>query len=114
GTISTAMFYTELDPYTMEPVFVAKRREDKAAQRALLQYYRPENRRMIIEALIKAGREDLIGQGKDKLVAPDREYVEYKRNKQAGKPAKGTKGNGKWQKQNAPQKRGKTTKRKRS
>ena len=114
GTISTAMFYSELDPYTMEPVFVAKRREDKAAQRALLQYYRPENRRMIIEALIKAGREDLIGQGKDKLVAPDREYVEYKRNKQAGKPAKGTKGNGKWQKQNAPQKRGKPTKRKRS
>ena len=104
GTISTAMFYAELDPYTLEPVFVAKKREDKAAQRALLQYYRPENRRMIIEALIKAGREDLIGQGKDKLVPPDREYVEYKRKKQAAKPVKGTKGRNKWQQQNAAQK----------
>lgn len=96
GTISTAMFYSELDPYTLEPVFVAKKREDKAAQRALLQYYKIENRRRIIESLIKAKREDLIGQGKDKLVAPDREYIERKRAKvqQSGKNSKGGK---KWQ-----------------
>ena len=43
GTISTAMFYTELDPYTMEPVFVPKTREEKKMQRALLQYFKPEN-----------------------------------------------------------------------
>ena len=114
GTISTAMFYCELDPYTLEPVFVAKKREDKAAQRALLQYYRPENRRMIIEALIKAKREDLIGQGKDKLVSPDREYVEYKRQRQAGQNGRPAKGKDKWQKQNAAPKRGKAQKRKRS
>ena len=101
GTISTAMFYSELDPYTSEPVYVAKKREDKAAQRALLQYYLPENRRRIIEVLIKAGREDLIGQGKDKLVAPDREYVEYKRKREAAK-----KGNTKWQKGRPAQKGG--------
>ena len=88
GTISTAMFYSELDPYTLEPVFVAKKREDKAAQRALLQYYKVENRRRIIETLIKAGREDLIGQGRDKLVAPDREYIERKR-KMSGSAAVG-------------------------
>lgn len=114
GTISTAMFYCELDPYTLEPVFVAKKREDKAAQRALLQYYRPENRRMIIEALIKAKREDLIGQGKDKLVSPDREYVEYKRQRQASQSGRPAKGKDKWQKQNAAPKRAKAQKRKRS
>ncbi len=43
GTISTCMFYTELDPYTMEPVYVAKNAHDKALQRALLQYYNPKN-----------------------------------------------------------------------
>lgn len=75
GTLSTCMFYTELDPYTLEPVYVAKKPEDKALQRALLQYYKPENQRRIIEALIKANRRDLIGRGDGKLVAPDAEYL---------------------------------------
>ena len=83
GTLSTCMFYTELDPYTLEPVYVAKNPQEKAMQRALLQYYKPENQRRIIEALIKAGRQDLIGHGQGKLVTPDREYMKFQREKQA-------------------------------
>ncbi|MDE6901106.1 MAG: YgiQ family radical SAM protein [Oscillospiraceae bacterium] len=70
GTLSTCMWYTELDPRTMEPVYVAKSPHDKALQRALLQWKRPELRRLVVEALHKAGREDLIGYGKDCLVRP--------------------------------------------
>ena len=61
GTISTCMFYTGLDPYTMEKVYVPKTAEEKAMQRALLQYFRPQNREIVRKALIKAGRRDLIG-----------------------------------------------------
>lgn len=61
GTISTCMFYTGLDPYTMEKVYVPKTAEEKAMQRALLQYFRPQNREIVKKALIKAGRRDLIG-----------------------------------------------------
>lgn len=74
GTISTCMFYTGLDPYTFEPVYVARDPHDKAMQRALLQYFMPKNQRRVIEALEKAGRTDLIGHGKDCLVKPDLEY----------------------------------------
>lgn len=79
GTLSTCMFYTGLDPYTLEPVYVAKDPKEKAMQRALLQYYKPENQRRIIEALCKAGREDMIGHGSDKLVRPDTLYLKQKR-----------------------------------
>ncbi len=68
GTISTCMFYTELDPYTMESVFVAKTPHDKALQRALLQYYNPKNHKLCEEALRKAHRYDLIGNGKNCLI----------------------------------------------
>lgn len=68
GTVSTCMFYTGLDPFTMEPVYVPKSPEEKAMQRALLQYYRPENRRLAAQALKKAGREDLIGSGPGCLI----------------------------------------------
>ena len=61
GTISTAMFYTELDPYTMEKVYVPKTAKEKAMQRALLQYFKPQNKELVLEALKKAGRRDLIG-----------------------------------------------------
>ena len=61
GTISTCMFYTELDPYTMEKVYVAKSKEEKAMQRALLQYYDPSKYELVRKALIRAGRRDLIG-----------------------------------------------------
>lgn len=70
GTISTAMFYTGLDPYTLEPVFIPRSKEDKAMQRALLQYFKPENKRLVEKALIMAKRRDLIGFGKDCLITP--------------------------------------------
>lgn len=68
GTISTCMFYTGLDPYTMKEVYVAVTPEEKALQRALLQYYNPKNKELIIKALKKAGRYDLIGTGEKCLV----------------------------------------------
>lgn len=70
GTISTAMFYTGLDPYTLEPVYVPKSEQDKAMQRALLQWFIPSNKPLVTKALIKAGRRDLIGSGKGCLVTP--------------------------------------------
>jgi radical SAM superfamily enzyme YgiQ (UPF0313 family) len=69
GTVSTCMFYTGLDPYTMKPVYVPRTPREKAQQRALLQYFRPENREVVLEALRRAGRTDLIGNGKHCLVS---------------------------------------------
>ncbi|MEG1103906.1 MAG: YgiQ family radical SAM protein [Oscillospiraceae bacterium] len=60
GTVSTCMFYTELDPYTLKPVYVAKANEEKAMQRALLQYYEPRNASRVREALSLTRREDLV------------------------------------------------------
>lgn len=60
GTVSTCMFYTGLDPYTLKPVYVAKDREEKAMQRALLQYYEPKNTQRVRKALVLTHREDLI------------------------------------------------------
>lgn len=68
GTISTSIFYTGLDPYTLEPVYVPKTPEEKAMQRALLQYYLPKNQDLVREALKRAGRRDLIGNGPKCLV----------------------------------------------
>ena len=70
GTVSTCMFHTGLDPYTLKPVFVPKTSEEKAMQRALLQYFMPKNRDLVLKALRKAGRYDLIGTGPNCLVAP--------------------------------------------
>ena len=70
GTIATAMYYTELDPYTLEPVYVAKNPHDKAMQRAIMQYFNPKNYDLVIEALKRAGRTDLIGYGEKCLIAP--------------------------------------------
>ena len=71
GTLSTAMFFTGLDPRTMKPVYVPRDPRDKRMQRALLQWFRPQNGPIVREALRKAGREDLIGFGKDCLVRPE-------------------------------------------
>ena len=60
GTVSTAMFRTGLDPFTMKPVYVARSAKDKAMQRALMQFKNPKNRQLVIEALRIAGRTDLI------------------------------------------------------
>lgn len=70
GTISTCMFYTELDPYTMEKVYVAKSEHDKAIQRALLQYFNPKNQHLVEEALKRAKRYDLIGYDNKCLIRP--------------------------------------------
>lgn len=83
GTVSTCMFYTGLDPYTMEPVYVPKSAEEKRMQRALLQYYKPENREIIEKALRLARRTDLIGNGQDCLVK--------RRSPQTGRPPEGQK-----------------------
>jgi len=69
GTVSTCMFYTELDPYTMKSVYVPKTSEEKAEQRALLQYFKPENRQIVLSTLKKNRRFDLIGNGPNCLVA---------------------------------------------
>lgn len=70
GTLSTCMYYTGIDPRDMSPVFAETDPHGKALQRALLQWFRPELRRLVIEALQKAGREDLIGNGPKCLVKP--------------------------------------------
>ncbi len=88
GTISTCMFYTGLDPYTMEEVYVPRTSEEKGMQRALLQYFRPDNQRKVIEALQKAHRTDLIGNGRDCLVKPDAKYLAEQRRREAAKSAK--------------------------
>lgn len=54
------MYHTELDPLTMEPVYVAKDMEEKKMQRALIHFNKPENRKLAEKALAKAGRADLI------------------------------------------------------
>ena len=71
STISTCMYYTGLNPLTMEEVYVPKNPHEKAMQRALIQYRRPENRKLVEEALKKAGREDLIGYGPRCLIRPE-------------------------------------------
>lgn len=70
GTISTCMFYTGLDPYTLKEVYVPKTPAEKAEQRVLLQYFKPENRDAVERALRKAGRADLIGYGAECLIRP--------------------------------------------
>lgn len=74
STISTCMYYTEVDPLTMEPVYVPKNPHEKAMQRALIQYRNPDNRNLVEEALRKAGREDLIGFGPKCLLRPHGGY----------------------------------------
>lgn len=70
GTLSTAMYYTELDPRTMTSVYVPKTPHEKAMQRALMQYRMPQNYDLVREALLKAHREDLIGFDKKCLIRP--------------------------------------------
>lgn len=70
GTLSTCMYHTELDPRTMEPVYVPKSGHEKAMQRALIQYRKPQNYNLVYEALMKAGRDDLIGFDKRCLIRP--------------------------------------------
>lgn len=71
GTLSTCMYYTGLDPRDMRPVYVPSSPREKAMQRALMQYNRPQNRALVREALRLSDREDLIGYGRQCLVHPE-------------------------------------------
>ena len=70
GTLSTCMYYTGLDPRTMEKVFVAKSQREKTIQRALIQYRLPANYQIVKSALLRAGRKDLIGHDPKALIRP--------------------------------------------
>lgn len=70
STMSTCMYYTAVDPRTMKPIYVAHDPHEKAMQRALIQYRKPENYKLVREALEKAGRQDLIGFDKKCLIKP--------------------------------------------
>ena len=70
STMSTCMYYTGVDPRTMQPIYVARDPHEKAMQRALIQYRKPENYKLVREALEKAGRRDLIGYTKHCLIRP--------------------------------------------
>jgi uncharacterized radical SAM protein YgiQ len=79
--IATCMYHTGLDPFTGEEVYIAKHLRDRKLQRALLQFFKPENYFMVREALLKAGRQDLIGSGCDCLIPahPPRAAIEARR-----------------------------------
>ena len=88
GTLSTCMFYTGFDPRSGKPVFVPRTPQEKAMQRALLQFKRPQNFPLVRQALRQAGREDLIGTGRHCLVPPEgvrsaAEYAQIRREKKA-------------------------------
>lgn len=76
GTLSTCMYYTEIDPRTMKKIYVAKSPHEKAMQRALIQYKLPQNYDIVYEALKKAGRLDLVGFDKSCLIRP-RKSTDY-------------------------------------
>ena len=85
STISTCMYYTGLDPRTMKPVYVPRNPHEKAMQRALIQYRNPANYDLVKEALIKAGRTDLIGFEKKCLIRPRKLSGEKDRGKRGPK-----------------------------
>ena len=91
STMSTVMYYTELDPRDMKPVYVCKNPHEKAMQRALIQYRNPKNYDLVKEALLKAGREDLIGFDKKCLIRP-RNIQGSGNNAYAGNASKGKNG----------------------
>jgi len=81
GTLSTAMYFSGLDPRTMTPIFVCRDEREKNMQRALLQYRNPENSKLVHEALVKANRTDLIGFAPNCLVKPVHNGLKVNRNK---------------------------------
>lgn len=92
STISTCMYYTGMDPRTMQPVYVAHNPHEKAMQRALIQYRDPKNYELVKEALIKSGRQDLIGFDKKCLIRPRRKgtggnHAKLSNRKQRKRPA---------------------------
>ena len=107
STLSTCMYYTGVDPRTMQKVYVPKSPHEKAMQRALIQYRNPELYDLVIEALHKAGRSDLIGFGPKCLVRP-RQMRGSGNDKKADRkePKKGSKGSNGQKRQNNSEHRG--------
>ena len=107
STLSTCMYYTGVDPRTMQKVYVPKSPHEKAMQRALIQYRNPELYDLVIEALHKAGRSDLIGFGSKCLVRP-RQMRGSGNDKKAGRKEakKGSKGSNGQRRQNNSEHRG--------
>lgn len=116
ATISTCMYYTGLDPRTMQPVYVPRSMKEKQMQRALIQYRKPENYELVAEALRLAGRTDLIGFGENCLISPrnfrkkkeqqrkqqkEQQKEQQKREKQKKEKHKKEKHNNKGQRQHA-------------
>ena len=88
--VATAMYYTGINPFTKEPVYVAQHLRDRKLQRALMQFFKPENYFDVRKALEQAGRQDLIGSGCDALIpaTPPREALD-KRRSEANKSLRG-------------------------
>jgi uncharacterized radical SAM protein YgiQ len=88
--VATAMYYTGIDPFTKKPVYVARRLRERKWQRALMQFFKPENYFEVREALRQAGRTDLIGDGCDCLIPsrPPREAI-LRRRQEANRPFRG-------------------------
>ena len=107
STLSTCMYYTGVDPRTMQKVYVPKSPHEKAMQRALIQYRNPELYELVIEALHKAGRSDLIGFGPKCLVRP-RQMRGSGNDKKTGRnePKKGSRGSNGQKRQNNSEYRG--------
>nr|WP_288598045.1 YgiQ family radical SAM protein [uncultured Mediterraneibacter sp.] len=107
STLSTCMYYTGVDPRTMQKVYVPKSPHEKAMQRALIQYRNPELYDLVIEALHKAGRSDLIGFGSKCLVRP-RQMRGSGNDKKTGRnePKKGSRGSNGQKRQNNSEYRG--------
>jgi len=92
STLSTCMYYAGVDPRTMEEVYVPVSPHEKVMQRALIQYRNPHNYHLVREALIKAGRQDLIGFGENCLIAPRKERWREKKWKKNHLPKDGERG----------------------
>ena len=103
STISTCMYYTEVDPRTMQPVYVPKNPHEKAMQRALIQYRNPKNYDLVMEALRSANRMDLVGFGKECLIRPRQDKNFVPNSNKGNKPK--TSGEFKGQKKEAPKKK---------
>ena len=88
GTLATCMYYTELDPLSMKPVYVAKNMEEKKMQRALIHFHKPENRKLAEKALVAAGRRDLIP-----VFFPARRQGSDKQNRASGSNRQNNKSN---------------------
>ncbi len=93
GSLSTCMYYTGIDPRTMKNVYIPKSYEEKQMQRALLQYRKPENHRLVYAALKTAGRLDLVGNGDKCLIKDNRkgDFTNGKNTERKGSFQKGKK-----------------------